>query len=108
MIDLTTETLISLPEAAKLLPPGRRNRPVNLSTILRWILDGVKLPCGKAVRLEAVRLGGRWLTSKESLQRFAESQTPRLVESAGSTPRTPAARQRSSERAAQELERAGM
>jgi hypothetical protein len=32
------------------------------------------------VRLEAVRLGGRWLTSREALQRFADRLT--VVETA--------------------------
>jgi hypothetical protein len=109
VIDLTTEALISLPEAARLMPPGRRNRPVNLSTILRWVLDGVRLPSGGTVRLQAVRMGGRWLTSKEALQRFADAQTPRLDGRPEETaPRPPAARQRASERAARGLEEAGI
>jgi hypothetical protein len=108
MIDLTNESLISLPEAARLLPAGRRGRPVSLSCILRWVLSGVRLPSGKAVRLEAVRLGGRWLTSREALQRFAEAQTPRLEDNASESTRSPRSRQRASERAAAELEAAGI
>lgn len=57
------------------LPPGRRGRHVSLSCALRWTLNGVRLPSGEIVRLEAIRLGGRWLTSIEALQRFAERQT---------------------------------
>ncbi len=107
-VDLTTETILSLPEAARSLPAGRRNRPVSMSCIFRWITSGVKLPSGDVVRLEAVRLGGRWLTSKEALQRFADAQTPRLDGEPEATPRTPTTRQRASARAAEELERCGI
>jgi hypothetical protein len=109
MIDLTQESVLSLAQAAKLQPPGRRGRSMSLSCVLRWVLQGVRGPDGKVVRLEAVRLGGRWLTSREALQRFAEAQTPRL-DGADSlpAPRAPSLRQRASERAAAELEKAGI
>jgi hypothetical protein len=74
---------------------------------LRWILDGVKTPRGVA-RLEGLRLGGRWLTSVEALQRFAAEQTPSF--DAGSTAllQTPAAHRRASERAAKKLDEIGI
>ena len=71
---------------------------LHVSTILRWILRGVD-----GVKLEAVRLGGRWVTSREALQRFAERLTPRLDGDPVHTPRTPTARRRASERAEREL-----
>jgi hypothetical protein len=109
MIDLAKETLLSLAQAAKIQPPGRRDRPMSLSCILRWLLHGVRGPDGKVVRLEAVRLGGRWLTSREALQRFAEAQTPCLDGAADSpAPRPPSARQRASDRAAAELQKEGI
>jgi hypothetical protein len=107
MIDLTNETPLSLSAAARTLPPGRRGRPVSLSCVLRWVLSGVRLADGRVVRLEAVRLGGRWLTSLEALQRFAERQTPAL-EPGASAPRSPAVRAKASEKAARELERVGI
>jgi hypothetical protein len=70
MIDVTSERLISLPEAARLVPPGRYNKRPTLSTVLRWIQHGVG-----GVRLEAVRLGGKWVTSLQAMQRFAEALT---------------------------------
>jgi hypothetical protein len=105
---LIDETLLSLPQAARRLPPGRRGRPVSLSCILRWILGGVPGPDGRRVRLEAVRLGGRWLTSNEALARFGRALTPRLDDDLVPASRNPAQRQRASERAAKELERAGI
>jgi hypothetical protein len=107
VIDLTSESSLSLAQAARLLPPGRGGRPVTLSCLLRWVLQGVRSPSGDVVRLEAARLGGRWITSREALQRFAEALTPRLGEALPSS-RTPIARRRASERAAQELEKAGI
>ena len=56
MLDLKNEQPISLHAAAKMLPPGRRGRPVNISTIFRWIIDGVKTPTGQVIRLDAIRM----------------------------------------------------
>ena len=113
MIDLTTESMIGLAEAAKLVPPARRGKRCHLSTLLRWITAGVRAPDGSRVRLEAVRLGGRWLTSREALRRFAERLTPNLDQAQGpapaaKTPRSPAARERAHRRAEAELARAGI
>jgi hypothetical protein len=107
VIDLTTETALSLADAARALPAGRRGRPVTLSCLLRWILRGARSPSGEVVRLGAIRLGGRWLTSKQALQRFAEALTPQLNDT-DMRPRTPTARQRAIDRAGRELEKLGV
>jgi hypothetical protein len=107
MIDTTCETLISLPEAGRLLPPGRRGKRPTLSCILRWIMLGVRKPHGEIVRLEALRVGGRWVTSREALQRFAQALTPRFGDAAP-VQRSPAARRRAAARAARALEQAGI
>jgi hypothetical protein len=107
MIDLSEEASLSLTQAARLLPPGRGDRPVTLSCLLRWILRGARAPSGQLVRLEAVRVGGRWITSKEALQRFAEALTPSL-DNTPPTPRPPSARRRASERAIKQLEKMGI
>ena len=70
MIDISKEPLITLNEAARSLPGGRPGRPLNLSTVFRWVTEGTR-----GVKLEAVRLGGRWYTTEEALQRFAERLT---------------------------------
>jgi hypothetical protein len=106
MIDLQNESPISLSQAACLLPPSRRGRPVTLSCMLRWVLDGVNTPSGR-VRLEAFRLGGRWLTSVPALERFAARQTPVLGEQT-KTSRTPGQRSRAAVQATRDLERAGI
>jgi hypothetical protein len=61
-IDIGTEQLLTLPQAAATLP----GRP-NVCTIFRWVQRGVK-----NVRLETVKIGGRRYTSAEALQRFAQ------------------------------------
>jgi hypothetical protein len=107
MIDLQSEKLISLADAAKLVPPGRRGKRTHLSTVLRWVLRGARGPSSERVKLEAVRLGGRWLTSAEALQRFAERLTPRLDGEVRPI-RSVGARERANIRAERELARIGI
>jgi hypothetical protein len=108
MIDLSQEKPIPLEEATSLIPPARRGRRTHFSTIVRWIKNGVLNPSGERVHLEAIRLGGRWMTSREALQRFAERLTPATDTPLPPAPRTTTARQRQSERAARELEKIGI
>jgi hypothetical protein len=107
MTNILEETIIPLQKAARLIPPGRNGKATHIGTILRWILNGSKGPSGGVIRLEAVRLGGRWVTSREALARFAARLTPALGE-APAAPRTPGRRQRASERAEKELEKCGI
>jgi hypothetical protein len=108
MIDLQAEHLVNLAEAARLIPPARRGKRTHLSTILRWIIEGARTPIGDRVQLEGIRLGGRWMTSREALQRFGERLTPKLHTEQTQAPRSPTKRQRASERAAQTLDRIGI
>jgi hypothetical protein len=108
MFDINVETPLALTQAALLVPPGHGGKKTHISTLLRWILTGAKAPNGATVRLEAVRLGGRWLTSREALQRFAERLTPKFDDEPADVPRSPAARQRANRRAERVLERAGI
>jgi Protein of unknown function (DUF1580) len=72
---LLAESLVSTLEAAKRFPPCRGDRPVSASVVRRWIIDGAETPSGEKVRLEGVRLGGRWLTTAEAIERFVEALT---------------------------------
>jgi len=108
MLDLQTENPIPLITAAKLVPPSRSGKRTHISTLMRWILTGSKSPSGKVVRLEAIRLGGRWLTSREALLRFSERLTPQFDGEPAPPPRSPAARTRASERAAKQLDAIGI
>lgn len=108
MIDSTTEQVFPLAEAATFIPPSRGGRKTAFSTLLRWILTGVRAPSGERVRLEALRVGSRWMVSRESMQRFFEALTPRLDAEPLPAPRTQRQRARASERAAKELDRIGI
>jgi hypothetical protein len=105
---ILNETTLSLSQAAKRLPPGRKEAPVSLACVLRWVLKGARAPDGGLIRLEAVRLGGRWLTSLEALARFAERLTPPTANSPASPTPTPRQKRKAEERAERELERMGI
>src|SRR5262249_5950951 len=107
-IDLTVESLIRLEDATKLIPPARSGKRTHFSTVWRWVLKGVNTPNGRRVRLEATRLGNRWFTSREALQRFTNALTPRFDVEEGPRLRTPTQQRKASERAARRLEEMGI
>lgn len=65
----------TLRQAARRFPSSRRGRPVTLSCLLRWTLQGVRVP-GGVVKLEAARCAGRWITTPGACRRFVAAQTP--------------------------------
>lgn len=96
---LHDEPLISLSEAASRFPGQRGADRLHPATLTRWILKGAKGVNGQRVKLEALRMGSRWLTSEAALVRFANALHP-ANDSPTETPgRTPAARNRASEEA---------
>ena len=42
MLDITTEDTLTLTDACKVLPRGRNGARPQLSTLLRWVLEGVR------------------------------------------------------------------
>jgi hypothetical protein len=60
------------------------------------------------VRLEAVRCGGHWVTSKEALSRFFARLTPIFNDTPAPAPRTPGQRDRSAKRVGKRLEQIGI
>ena len=74
LTDITDEQLITLSQAAKLMPSRRRGKPVHTTTVWRWYRYGV---CrgGERVFLEAVELPSGVATSKEALTRFIRRLT---------------------------------
>jgi hypothetical protein len=108
--DILGETVMFLGDVPLHLPTavgrpagndGRGGRiRVHLSTVIRWVRRGCR-----GVRLEAVRVGGRWVTSREALDRFVE----RLNQPSGSSPpiRTTHVRTRQLEKAERAAAEAG-
>ena len=97
MIDVATEELLSLSEAAKVTP----GRP-HVSTLWRWQKRGVR-----GVRLSTVIVGGRRFTSREAIEQFIAATT---AAANGEAPpvRTPRQRQRAIDAAERELAKAGI
>jgi len=97
MIDVTNEGLLTLSEAARMLP-GR----VHVSTLHRWRLRGVQ-----GVHLDTAVVGGRRYTSREALARFSEAVT--AARDGSPIPiRSAASRERAIRRSEKELEEAGI
>ena len=67
LIDLETESLLSLREAARVVPRLDGHQP-HVSTVWRWCRLGVA-----GVKLDYARLGRRIVTSREALNRFANA-----------------------------------
>lgn len=72
-IDVRPESLssdlISFPALARKIPPSRQERPVAIGTIHRW-RRGMR-----GIRLDAIRIGGRWYTSAAAFQKFCDELT---------------------------------
>lgn len=69
-LNVNTERLLTFRALCQRIPRRRAERPVALSTVHRWRAFGIR-----GVRLEAVRVGGSWLTSEEAFTRFTQRLT---------------------------------
>ena len=106
---MTGEKLVSFAEAAAMLPTLHGKR-VSTTSVWRWARKGLF-----GVKLEAVRIGARFLTSIEALQRFnrtvgaippggPESDRPAKCHKVSPVkPRRPASRTRAVKRAERRL-----
>lgn len=104
MIDTQSEALLSLTDAAKLLPARRGGKKVSISCLYRWTISGCK-----GVVLECVQIGGTRCTSREALARFFERLTnASTVPKPPNVPLTTAQNRRATEAAMKELERLGI
>ena len=103
MIDIASEQLLTIKEAASCRPPGRKGRPTHFTTVYRWIKAGVQ-----GVKLEAIPIGGSLYTSREAIQRFADRlMAGRAVASVTIQATSPVSRRRASQTADRELDRLG-
>lgn len=99
------EPRLTLSQAAARYPGHRGAERLHPATLTRWILKGARAVDGRRVKLEAVRLGCRWLTSEGALRRFADALGVPAADDAPAG--TPTARQRASDRAAADLRAMG-
>ncbi|HAN99525.1 MAG TPA: hypothetical protein DCQ98_19815 [Planctomycetaceae bacterium] len=98
-IRIETEQLVSLSEAAKLLPKRRNGKRPHISCLYRWTTVGLQ-----GVVLESIQIGGTRCTRIEALSRFFTRLRPDI----SSEPlRTPSDRRRAIEAAERLLEAHG-
>lgn len=101
---------LSLSAAGRLFPAHRGSGTVDPSTVFRWVTKGTRGADARVVKLEAIRVGGRWLTSRGAVARFVTALTAAADPTSGTSAlasRTPAARRCASERAAAALKNRG-
>lgn len=103
-IDVESEELITMKQAAELYPSRRVGKRLNVSTIWRWSLHGAR---GQI--LETCHVGGQRFTSRQALQRFIDGCSNAPTAHYPNPPkRTAAQRQRDHEKAERELDRMGV
>ena len=105
MYDLVNVEYLSIPQVCRRVPSAS-GKPINISTVHRWIHGGINAADGTRAKLSAIRLGGRWLVSNEALDVFIGALTG--VHSEAAPIRTPAARSRAAEAAQKKLTAIGV
>jgi len=104
---ILTEQPIGMSAAARLMGSFRNNRGCHPSTIVRWCHPGVRLPDGRLVALEHIKVAGRLMTSRPAILRFIAAQQVHSIETIES-PRTSAERRRAQCQAKSQLEEMGV
>lgn len=103
MIDISSEQVVSLTAATKLLPERRRGKRPDVCTLYRWTSNGVR-----GIRLESIMVGATRCTSAEALQRFCDSLTAQADGGAVAPPPRPKHRRKQIEAAEKRLAAAGI
>jgi len=98
---------LALSAAGRLFPAHRGPGSVDPSTVFRWVVRGSKSSDGRLVKLEAVRVGGRWLTSRGALNRFVTALTAADEPTPQPPPRSATERNRASAAAGRKLKQMG-
>jgi hypothetical protein len=96
-----------------MIGPGRNGRPIHPASIIRWIVDGVRLTNGARLRLRAARWPGGWRIADDDLDDFVAAVTAdRLGDTTLATPPSPvcesARRQRERARTSRKLDEFGI
>jgi hypothetical protein len=93
------EHRITLDEARE--PLGTSGKPADYSTVFRAVTDGT-LVNGERIPLEALKSGGKWVTSREAVDRYL----PKLTEAALDRSKQPRCAPTDSSRRKDEINRA--
>jgi hypothetical protein len=105
---ILSEDPLGLSALAKRIRSNRRQGSVTPQALWRWAVRGIQMPDGQLVRLEVIRLAGRYLTSWAAFERFVAAQQTNGGGAVMPAPtRSPAKRERSSKKAEHILTRAG-
>lgn len=107
LIEIQSGQGFSLPAAGRQFPAHRGTGTVDPSTVFRWVTRGSKTANGRLVKLEAVRVGGRWLTSRDAVTRFVAALTDLVTSPEPAASRTPTERTRASAAAGRKLQQMG-
>jgi len=103
MIEIGKENLITLKDAADLLPRRRRGKKPSFTCLWRWAEKGVR-----GVKLDVIRVGATLCTSHEALQRFCNALTEKDGFTHNTALRTPARRDKALRDAQEILKREGV
>jgi hypothetical protein len=64
-INIHAESVVTFHDLVKRILPANGGKRVHIGTPHRWRTQGLR-----GVRLEAIKVGGRWCTSLQALERF--------------------------------------
>lgn len=100
--NLLSEDVLTLGQVASL-------RHIAFSTVYRWAFKGARVPGGGRLKLEIMRVGGRWVTSREALLRWSLALTEAHGETVAdeTAPRTSTQREREAAKAGKRLAEIG-
>ncbi len=76
MIDIESERIVTLRQAATIFPHPGREKPPHYVSVLRWCLDGLH-----GVRLESIKVGRKLHTSHEAINRFVNRSAEAKIQS---------------------------
>jgi hypothetical protein len=106
---LVNEGLISMSAAARVYGQSRAGIPTHRSTPARHAITGVRLPDGRLLRLESVRVNGQLRTSRAAVLRFFETQNePDAFPATSPISQSPSTLTHAHANAERELDRAGI
>ena len=98
---------LTLSAAGRPFPAHRGSGSVGPSTVFRWVTRGSKTSDGRLLKLEAVRVGTRWLTSRGAIVRFVAALTAAADPAPQPPPRSATQRKKASDAAGKRLAQMG-